>query len=199
MENNSIQTSNITELFSLKHGIEIKDAEELLSVMEEVHYRKGEILMHEGEVCSSFYIIKDGLWRGFYMRDGNDTSLWFAYEGETIFSTSGYISNKPSMVSIEAMTDSTLYKINKNELETFFCSSISRANMGRHILEKEFLAIEEKLINTGSPQAKERYLKLLEKDPELLKHVPLKYIASYLYVTPQSLSRIRADIAKNTD
>lgn len=199
MENNSIQTSNITELFSLKHGIEIKDAEELLSVMEEVHYRKGEILMHEGEVCSSFYIIKDGLWRGFYMRDGNDTSLWFAYEGETIFSTSGYISNKPSMVSIEAMTDSTLYKISKNELETFFCSSISRANMGRHILEKEFLAIEEKLINTGSPQAKERYLKLLEKDPELLKHVPLKHIASYLYVTPQSLSRIRADIAKNTD
>ena len=199
MENNSIQTSNITELFSLKHGIEIKDAEELLAVMEEVHYRKGEILMHEGEVCSSFYIIKDGLWRGFYMRDGNDTSLWFAYEGETIFSTSGYISNKPSMVSIEAMTDSTLYKISKNELETFFCSSISRANMGRHILEKEFLAIEEKLINTGSPQAKERYLKLLEKDPELLKHVPLKHIASYLYVTPQSLSRIRADIAKNTD
>ena len=199
MENNSIQTSDITELFSLKHGIEIKDAEELLSVMEEVHYRKGEILMHEGEVCSSFYIIKDGLWRGFYMRDGNDTSLWFAYEGETIFSTSGYISNKPSMVSIEAMTDSTLYKISKNELETFFCSSISRANMGRHILEKEFLAIEEKLINTGSPQAKERYLKLLEKDPELLKHVPLKHIASYLYVTPQSLSRIRADIAKNTD
>lgn len=120
MENNSIQTSNITELFSLKHGIEIKDAEELLSVMEEVHYRKGEILMHEGEVCSSFYIIKDGLWRGFYMRDGNDTSLWFAYEGETIFSTSGYISNKPSMVSIEAMTDSNLYKISKNELETFF-------------------------------------------------------------------------------
>lgn len=167
--------------------------------MEEVHYRKGEILMHEGEVCSSFYIIKDGLWRGFYMRYGNDTSLWFAYEGETIFSTSGYISNKPSMVSIEAMTDSTLYKISKNELETFFCSSISRANMGRHIFEKEFLAIEEKLINTGSPQAKERYLKLLEKDPELLKHVPLKYIASYLYVTPQSLSRIRADIAKNTD
>ncbi len=196
MENNSIQTSNITELFSLKHGIEIKDAEELLAVMEEVHYRKGEILMHEGEVCSSFYIIKDGLWRGFYMRDGNDTSLWFAYEGETIFSTSGYISNKPSMVSIEAMTDSTLYKISKNELETFFCSSISRANMGRHIFEKEFLAIEEKLINTGSPQAKERYLKLLEKDPELLKHVPLKHIASYLYVTPQSLSRIRADIAK---
>lgn len=199
MENNSIQTSDITELFSLKHGIEIKDAEELLSVMEEVHYKKGEILMHEGEVCSSFYIIKDGLWRGFYMRDGNDTSLWFAYEGETIFSTSGYISNKPSMVSIEAMTDSTLYKISKNELETFFCSSISRANMGRHIFEKEFMAIEEKLINTGSPQAKERYLKLLEKDPELLKHVPLKYIASYLYVTPQSLSRIRADIAKNTD
>lgn len=54
MENNSIQTSNITELFSLKHGIEIKDAEELLSVMEEVHYRKGEILMHEGEVLLIF-------------------------------------------------------------------------------------------------------------------------------------------------
>lgn len=193
------QIKSIIELFSFKHGIAQQDTEELLSMMEQIDYKRGEILMHEGEICSDFYIIKSGIWRGYYMNDGNDTSLWFAYEGEVIFSTSGYISNKPSMVSIEAMTNSTLYRISKNELEKFFYSSISRANMGRLIFEKEFLSVEEKLVDTGIPQAKERYLKLLEKDPELLQHVPLKHIASYLYVTPQSLSRIRADIAKKSE
>ena len=65
------------------------------------------------------------------------------------------------------------------------------------MFEREFLVFEERLINEGATQAKERYLSLLEQMPELLQHVPLKHIASYLYITPQSLSRIRAELAKS--
>ena len=64
------------------------------------------------------------------------------------------------------------------------------------MFEREFLVFEERLINEGATQAKERYLKLLENTPELLQYVPLKHIASYLYITPQSLSRIRAELSK---
>lgn len=104
---------------------------------------------------------------------------------------------KPSVISIEAISDNLLYRIEKSELESFFHSSVSAANLGRKMFEREILVFEERLINEGSTQAQERYLKLLEDAPELLQHVPLKHITSYLYITPQSLSRIRAEIAKN--
>ena len=102
-----------------------------------------------------------------------------------------------SPIYIEAMTDSTLYVISKSKMEVFLNSSIESANLGRKLVEQDFLVAEERIVATGSIiQAKERYLNLLKRDPLLLKHVPLKYIASYLFITPQSLSRIRAELAK---
>ena len=82
-------------------------------------------------------------------------------------------------------------------MEKLFASSVDFANLGRKLFEREFLNVETWLINGGASQARERYLALLEDNPELLRHVPLKYIASYLYITPQSLSRIRAELAKS--
>ena len=82
-------------------------------------------------------------------------------------------------------------------MEDFLNSSIESVNLGRKLVEQDFLVAEERIVATGSiTQAKERYLDLLKRDPLLLKHVPLKYIASYLFITPQSLSRIRAELAK---
>lgn len=81
-------------------------------------------------------------------------------------------------------------------METFFASSIAFANIGRIIFERQFLDMENWMINGGAAQAKQRYLALLEQNPELLQHVPLKHIASYLMITPQSLSRIRAELSR---
>ena len=156
--------------------------------------RKGECLVHEGELNSDFYIVSKGIWLGHYLNDGADTSVWFAGEGEALFSTWGYVENTPSLITIEAMCDSELYRISKTELEAIFHSSVEWAYFGRRLFEKQFLNIEEWIINAGSPTALERYLALLEKEPELLQHVPLKRIASYLWITPQSLSRIRAKL-----
>ena len=125
-----------------------------------------------------------------------DVSVWFASEGEAIFSSWGYIENTPSLVSIEAMCDSELYGISKAKLESFYASSAELANFGRRLFEQQFLGLENWIISGGSPRAKERYLTLLEENPELLQYVPLKHIASYLWITPQSLSRIRAGLGK---
>lgn len=95
------------------------------------------------------------------------------------------------------MSEAALYCMPKQKLEKLFASSVDFANLGRKLFEREFLKVETWLINGGASQARERYLALLEDNPELLRHVPLKYIASYLYITPQSLSRIRAELAKS--
>lgn len=137
-----------------------------------------------------------GIWRGHYLRDGVDISLWFASEGDTLFSSWSYVADRPSLTSIEAMSDSTVFRISKQKMETFFASSIAFANIGRVIFERQFLDMENWMINGGAAQAKQRYLALLEQNPELLQHVPLKHIASYLMITPQSLSRIRAELSR---
>ena len=67
---------------------------------------------------------------------------------------------------------------------------------GRRLFEQQLLGLESWMITGGSPRAKERYLTLLEENPELLQYVPLKHIASYLWITPQSLSRIRAELGE---
>lgn len=185
------------DIFSKKYRVSIDGAAQLLALMEPVTFCRGEMLVREGELNTAFYLIGQGIWRGYYLRNGMDVSIWFATTGETLFSIRGYMGGRPSGTSIEAMSDSLLYRISKQDLETFFNSSAEAANLGRRMFEREFLVFEERLINEGATQAKERYLSLLEQMPELLQHVPLKHIASYLYITPQSLSRIRAELAKS--
>lgn len=184
------------EILREKYGLAQPEAEKLLEQMELLTYRKGEHIVREGERNSSFYLVADGIWRGHYLRDGVDVSLWFAFQGDSIFSSCGYVAGLPSLVSIEAMSDSRVYRISKSKLETFFSSSVLFANIGRIIFERQFLDMENWMINGGAAQAKQRYLALLEQKPELLQHVPLKHIASYLFITPQSLSRIRAELSK---
>jgi signal-transduction protein with cAMP-binding, CBS, and nucleotidyltransferase domain len=184
------------EILREKYGLAQPEAEKLLEQMELLTYRKGEHIVREGERNSSFYLVADGIWRGHYLRDGVDVSLWFAFQGDSIFSSWGYVNNEVSQVNIESVNESIAYGIAKPDLEELFNSSIELSNFGRKIFEQEILFIDSYTLAYGTPSAKERYLTLMEENPELLQYVPLKHLASYLYITPQSLSRIRAGLKR---
>lgn len=184
------------EKFRNRYQLSEADASALLSHMEEVRFKKREVIVQEGTKNTNLYLIKEGIWRGHYLKDGVDTSIWFASKGEAAFSVWGYVDNSYSQISIEAMSDSIAYCISKAALNELYSTSIGLANLCRRLMEHQLLTTENWLISAGSPRAKERYLTLIKETPELLLHVPLKYIASYLWITPQSLSRIRAGIGK---
>lgn len=184
------------EKFRNRYQLSEADASALLSHMEEVRFKKKEVIVQEGTKNTNLYLIKEGIWRGHYLKDGVDTSIWFASKGEAAFSVWGYVDNSYSQISIEAMSDSIAYCISKAALNELYSTSIGLANLGRRLMEHQLLTTKNWLISAGSPRAKERYLTLIKEMPELLLHVPLKYIASYLWITPQSLSRIRAGIGK---
>ena len=184
------------EKFRNRYQLSEADASALLSHMEEVRFKKREVIVQEGTKNTNLYLIKEGIWRGHYLKDCVDTSIWFASKGEAAFSVWGYVDNSYSQISIEAMSDSIAYCISKAALNELYSTSIGLANLGRRLMEHQLLTTENWLISAGSPRAKERYLTLIKETPELLLHVPLKYIASYLWITPQSLSRIRAGIGK---
>ena len=172
------------EKFSRKYNLPAADCLRLIGLMERRVFRKGECVVRQGERNSDFYVVSRGIWLGHYLDDGADVSVWFAGEGEV------------SKISIEAMCDAELYGISKADLEAFFARSAGAANFGRRLFEEQFLALENWMLSGGAPRAEERYRTLMEESPELLQYVPLKHIASYLWITPQSLSRIRAKLGK---
>lgn len=158
------------------------------------HYQSVVLVWLKPAFLSDFYFIKTGIWRAYYHKDGADATIWFASDGEAAFSVWGYADNAYSLINIEAMCDSVAYSISRATLNQLYHSSIGLANLGLRLMDHQLLLQENWLINSGSPRAKERYLTLIKETPELLQYVPLKYIASYLWITPQSLSRIRASL-----
>lgn len=184
--------------FCKKYKLPEKSLFELLSHMTEVHFSKGTFIVKTDERNSNFYLLKKGIWRAYHLTDGTEKSLWFAGPGDAAYSSWGYVDGEASRINIESVNDSIAYCISKIDLEALFSKSVDMANFGRKIFEREILYVDYSSVAYGTPPtAKERYLTLMEENPELLQDVPLKYLASYLYITPQSLSRIRAGL-KNT-
>ena len=181
-----------------RYKVSETDVQTLLDCMEIVHFKKKELIVREGTKNSNLYFIIKGIWRAYYFKNGVDTTIWFASEGEAAFSVWGYADNAQSMINMEAMCDSTAFCISRTALNQLFSSSIGLANLGIRLMNHQLLMQENWLISSGSPRAKERYLTLIKETPELLQYVPLKHIASYLWITPQSLSRIRAEIASSS-
>ncbi|WP_308502318.1 Crp/Fnr family transcriptional regulator [uncultured Alistipes sp.] len=186
--------TSFLEKFSHKYNLPQAACERLLGRMARLSFRKGDCVVRQGERNADLYLVSRGIWLGHYLHNGADISLWFAGEGEAIFSTRSYVADRPSQITIEAMCDAELYAISRADLEDFFGGSVEAANFGRRLFEEQFLDLENWLLAGGAPRAEERYRTLLEENPELLRIVPLKHIASYLWITPQSLSRIRARI-----
>ncbi|MDO4163921.1 MAG: Crp/Fnr family transcriptional regulator [Bacteroides sp.] len=183
--------------FTQKYQLPEKDLLAFLAHMTEVHFTKGELILKEGERNTNFYLIKKGIWRAYYLTDGTDNSLWFVSPGDVAFSSWGYIDDKPSLINIESVNESIAYCIDKASAEELFSGSMEMANFSRKIFEREILAVDNATLVYSTPSTAEgRYLTLMEENPELLQGVPLKYLASYLYITPQSLSRIRAGLRR---
>ena len=101
-----------------KYKVLESDVQTLLGCMEEVHFKKRDLIVREGTKNSNLYFIKTGIWRAYYHKDGADATIWFASDGEAAFSVWGYADNAYSLINIEAMCDSVAYSISPRNLES---------------------------------------------------------------------------------
>lgn len=169
--------------------------ERLKAVMTPVELDKGETLVREGSVDDRLYFLTEGIVRAFRSGD-EESTLWFATKGEIVLSSWGYMCGEASKISIVAECDCTLYRIEKEDVERLSGEDAETANFFRHHIEKLYMEVEEWMLNMMEPSAEKRYLYIVREKPELIATVKLKDIASYIYLRPQSLSRIRSRIAK---
>lgn len=166
-------------------------AAKLAGLLTEVAYPKGSHVLEAGKTERNIFFIASGIVRAWMPVDGREITFWIGAEGATIVSLKSYVSNEQGYETMECMEDSVLYVLRRSDLETLFREDIHIANWGRKFAEKELLQAEEKFIPLLFTTASERYETLLKQHPDLLQRIPLEHLASYLGITPVSLSRIR--------
>lgn len=160
----------------------------------EISFPKNHILFQANKVESKIYFIKNGIVRAYADKTDNEVTFWFGKEGEAVISMKSYVENAPGYETIETLEECNLYELNIEKLKELFQKDINIANWGRKFAEKELVKTEERLISKQFKTATERYIELMDENPDLLRRVRLNHIASYLGITQVSLSRIRAEI-----
>ena len=148
--------------------------------------------MNEGRVCRHLYFLEKGALRGFYNLEGKEITHWFGFENDFVTSFHSFITCKLSVENIQLMENSILWAISKEQLAGLFSRFHEIETLVRIVYEKYYIRLEERYVNAQFKTAKELYENMLQQTPHILERVPLGYIASYLGISQETLSRIRS-------
>lgn len=164
----------------------------LADVLECKKYKKGERILDENEVCSCLRYIEKGMTRQFYFKYNKDLTEHIAYEGGIVICLESYLKSEPSRLMIETLENSVIWEIPRTAVEKL---SLADAEIGvwyRRVFEESLIESQIKADTLRFEPAHERYVKLMQLHPEILKRAPLVYIASLLQMSPETLSRVRS-------
>lgn len=145
-----------------------------------------------GHTCKTIYFINKGVARIYYFKDGNDITESFAFENNIIARVESLFTGKPSRKGIQILEDAEIVAINSTLLFKLYDTFPEIERLFRLIVESAYVDTVNRIEGIQFHTAEERYHTLIKDAPDVIKRVPLKYIASYLGITQVSLSRIRA-------
>ncbi|MBU2973250.1 Crp/Fnr family transcriptional regulator [Zobellia sp. B3R18] len=164
------------------------------SKLKEVKLEKNTVILQMGKIENHISFIAKGMVRFYIPREESDLTFGFLFEKEFVTGYDSFLSRQPSKYQIETLAESVLWRISKNDLDDVYERTANGNTIGRKMAENMFLIKSKREISLLNQTAEERYLNLFTDRPKLLQQIPLKYIASYIGVTPQALSRIRKRI-----
>ena len=169
------------------------ESTEIISLFRTRKIKKNEYLLKEGEVCNDLVFVQEGCLRLFYMAGETEISVWFAFQHSSAIDICSFISGLPSKNYLQAVEDSVVYYLAKADLQRLYQTQPKMQEMMRSFWEDSILTLIDRFSALQRDSAEQRYLHLLAKPPYLQK-IPQKYLASFIGVTPTSLSRIRKKI-----
>ncbi len=178
------------------HPISEEITRELDRCFEIIEVPKREFLLREGETCDYLYVVLSGLLRMYYVKDSEEICSLFIEEKYLFHSPHSFYRRKRGYEYIETLEPCKLARIHYDKLQQLYTSYPELNFIGRVITENYFVKSEERLYLLRKQTAEERYVYFSDRYPTLLQRVPLKYIASYLGLTLETLSRIRNKIRK---
>ncbi len=187
----NIQLRKIDELI---HNLDHETSVALESIQEIKHYKKGEFLLHQDKLCQYSFWIEKGILRKFYWNDSKEITTELIFENDIAVSFDSYVLQVTSKEFIQAVTAVTVYQTDKESFQIMKTKFPKLMELDLMITEYYAMWLEKRLFEFRTLDATERYLKLLQQQPHIILEVPLTYIASYLGVSLETLSRIRSKI-----
>lgn len=155
---------------------------------------KNDHLLTEGKICRHLYFLEKGAIRGYYNADGKEITHWFGFENDFVTSFHSFITGTPAVENIQLLEGSVLWSISKDTLTGLLNQYPDIERLVRIIYEKYYIRLEERYVNAQFRSAKERYENLMAQTPHILERVSLGFIASYLGISQETLSRIRSKL-----
>jgi CRP-like cAMP-binding protein len=187
-------TSKIIQ--SIKSIASLNEAEEkaFLNILEVKIFKKKEFLLQEGKVCNKVTFVNNGCMRLFYNVDGVENTIQFFFGDSWYTDYASFLTGKPSIENMQALEESEVVQFKKDDLYKLYDSMPIFEKVGRIFAENAYLSVSQLNQMKTNEEPEVRYINLLKTRPELVQQIPQHYIASYLGVKPETLSRIRKRI-----
>ncbi len=192
MPNLSLTTRDVARELARRYSTMTHDELDILeSVLVPMRFAKNEVILSEGEVARNIYWVQKGLVRQFYHKNGKELTEYMAAENSIVMCIESLFKEEPSHLQIHALEPTLLYAMSKAELEAVAMRSVNIQILYRKILEESLIISQRRADMLRFESAQDRYQKLMKRAPQLVLRAPLVYIASYLQMTPETLSRVR--------
>ena len=186
------QRKDIAREIARRYVTVSKDAlDKFAEILVPLKFKRGETPVKEGDVCDSLYYIEKGLTRQYYVKNGKEVTEHLEYEGGIVMCIESFFLQEPSRLVIETLEPSKIYAIPYNKLQELTRTSYEFCQLMFSFLEHSLILSQRKADTLRFESAKERYLRTLNDHPDLVRRAPLHYLASYLQMTPETLSRVR--------
>jgi len=191
--NTDLILKNVAKHISLDEN----EIDHFLSVLEPKTLRRKKLYLKAGEVCRHSAFVLEGAVKSFTVdKEGREHILSFATSGWWISDLYSLISQKPAILNIEAIADSDVLMLSRENQQQLYEKVPKFERFFRILIENSLVANQQRLIDNLSSSAQERYLQFIKKYPTIPSCVPQHNIASYLGITPEFLSKIRARLAR---
>ena len=181
-------------IYYIQKWVDVNEAEEhlILEAFEPIAVKRKKDLLIPGEVCRYVYFIISGALRSYYVDEkGVEHIFQLSLENSWISDLESFFSQKPANYYIESIEESSLLRISYERLETLYAQVPKMERYFRILFQKAYINALQRLNATMWDSAEERYNDMVRENCTILQRVPQTYIASYLGITPESLSRIR--------
>ena len=166
----------------------------LIGVANRLTLNKGHILVQANTISESIYFIETGLARTYYYKDGRDVTDWLSAEHQFAGSIVSFLSRQPDRRIVQLLEPSVVWSVPYRSLEELYAKHHDMERLGRLLVSHGLLLVQQRFDELHMATALERYQRLMATNPTLVQRVPLGMIASYLGVTAETLSRIRAQV-----
>jgi CRP-like cAMP-binding protein len=194
-ENRLAVMDSIRQYFERTTHLSDEEWKMFSSKLERVVFPRKALILKEGQRELYLSFVEKGILRYFFAGEENDLTFAFSFQDEFASAYDSFVTQTPSEYCIQALTETILWRISYADLQQVYAETSVGERIGRFAAEQLYLQKSNREHSLLRDTAEQRYLKLFSEQPLLMKHIPMKYLASYIGITPQALSRIRARIS----